>query len=354
MEKVSILITGVGAPGAPSIIRCLRNNKERSLYLVGVDMNSMASSRRLVDSFYQVPSAKQDDFIDSIIDICEKEKVKIIIPLVTRELYAFSKKKKELEKLGIKTLVMEYDTLSIVNNKYKLLQYMKNNNLNTPNFCRATNIEEVKCAIKKIGYPNKPICVKGAEGNGSRGIRIIDPNISLFDCLFNEKPGYKYTSYNSLIEVLEEKDSIPEMMVMDYLSGQEYGIDVLCDNGAVIYMAGRYNSSVNSSIPQCAIIENREEPFNIAKNLIYKLKMSGNINFDFIYENGEPYLIEINPRFSATIASYMPAGLNLPYLGVKYLLGEELPDVSLHEGIKMQRRYIEVYYDEYDNEIEGV
>ena len=38
-NTVTVLMTGAGAPGAPGIIRCLRKNGERSIRIVGVDMN---------------------------------------------------------------------------------------------------------------------------------------------------------------------------------------------------------------------------------------------------------------------------------------------------------------------------
>ena len=154
-----------------------------------------------------------------------------------------------------------------------------------------------------------------------------------------------YISFEELMRTLREKNAIPQMLVMEYLPGQEYGVDALCDHGRILYIAGRYNYAVSSSIPQGCILENRKEPFAIAEEIIEKLSITGNINFDFIYDkNGDPRLIEINPRLSATIASYAPAGINFPYLRLKQLLGEPIEDLKLQEGIMMQRRYSEVFF----------
>ena len=51
MKDLNVLMTGAGAPGAPSIIKCLRKNGERSIRIVGVDMNEKSNGRRLVDVF---------------------------------------------------------------------------------------------------------------------------------------------------------------------------------------------------------------------------------------------------------------------------------------------------------------
>ena len=352
-NTVTVLMTGAGAPGAPGIIRCLRKNGERSIRIVGVDMNENAAGRKLVDAFYTVPAAKDPGFLDRVLEVCEKERVQVVMPLVTRELLTFSRNLEAFRSRGIGVSVMEYDSLRIANNKVKLLEKMRQLGMPTPAFLPCATVEEVEEACKKLGYPQNAVCVKGAEGNGSRGVRLIDPGKSMYDLLFNEKPNSMYMSYHDLIGALKEKPQIPEMMVMELLPGEEYGVDALCEDGKVLYMAGRYNFAVNSSIPQGSIIESREKPFEIAAELIEKLHMSGNVNFDFKYDAaGEPKLIEINPRLSATIVSYAPAGINFPYLQLKRLLGEPLPKLSIREGTVMQRRYNEVFFAPDGSEME--
>ena len=345
MKDLNVLMTGAGAPGAPSIIKCLRKNGERSIRIVGVDMNEKSNGRRLVDVFYQVPPARDEHYIDAILEICDREKIDIVMPLVTRELVKYAQSRQTFAERGIILSVDDVEELSVINNKANLLLKMRELGMETPDFKVVNTADELEKAVYELGYPHNAVCVKGAEGNGSRGVRILDPKKSLYDLFFNEKPNSMYISINELLGVLREKDQIPQMVVMEYLPGEEYGVDALCDHGRILYMAGRYNYAVSSSIPQGCVLENREEPFAIAKEIIEKLSISGNINFDFIYDkNGKPRLIEINPRLSATIAAYAPAGINFPYLRLKQLLGEPIEGLKLREGILMQRRYNEIFF----------
>lgn len=352
MKEVRVLVTGIGAPGAPGIVKCLRKNNERNIYIVGVDMNENASGRRLADAFYKVPSAKDPAYLDTVLDVCKKESVDIIVPLVTKELMVFSQNKHFIEQSGYLVSVMEQSVLSIVNNKANLLCEMRKLGMKTPEFIVCHSADEIEIACKALEYPDKPICIKSTEGNGSRGVRLLDESKSKYDLLFNEKPNSMYTSYHDIMVALRERDCIPEMMVMELLPGEEYGVDALCKNGEVLAIAGRYNYSVNSSIPQGCIIEARKEPFHIAKELINKLNITGNINIDFKYDSqGNPFVIEINPRLSATIVSYCPAGINFPYLQIKNLLCEKFEEPCINYGIKMQRRYNEVFFDINDKEL---
>ncbi len=345
MKDLNVLMTGAGAPGAPSIIKCLRKNGERNIRIVGVDMNEKSNGRRLVDVFYQVPPARDEGYIDAILKICDREKIDIVMPLVTRELVKYAQSRQLFAERDIVLSVDDVDALKIINNKASLLVKMRELGMETPAFKVVSTADEMEAAIYELGYPYSAVCVKGAEGNGSRGVRIIDPEKSLYDLFFNEKPNSMYISFDELMRILREKASIPQMLAMEYLPGQEYGVDALCDHGRILYIAGRYNYAVSSSIPQGCILENREEPFAIAGEIIEKLSISGNINFDFSYDkNGRPRLIEINPRLSATIAAYAPAGVNFPYLRLKQLLGEPIEGLQLQEGIMMQRRYNEIFF----------
>ncbi|MEG2013733.1 MAG: ATP-grasp domain-containing protein, partial [Anaerovoracaceae bacterium] len=165
-----------------------------------------------------------------------------------------------------------------------------------------------------------------------------------FDILFNEKPNSFYISLEELKHILNEKPEMPEMMAMEYLPGEEYSVDLLADNGKVIYIAGRESNVILASIPQEATLIRNEEAYKISCDVIEKLELDGNADLDFKFDkNGNPVLMEINPRIAATMQIFYEGGLNLPYLRIKQLLGEKMPNVEVNYGVKMKRRYLEMF-----------
>ena len=354
MKPITVLITGCGAPGAYGIIKCLRNNGERDIRIIGVDMNPNAGAKDMVDVFYTVPAAKDNDFINKILQICIKEKVEIILPIVTRELMKFALNKKLFEMNGIKVSVMNPETLGLVNNKANLLSEMKRLGLLTPEFEVVNTLDELIRACKKLGYPNKAICVKAAEGNGSRGVRILNPFISRYELFFNEKPNSMYMSYEELINTLKEKKEIPQMIIMEYLSGTEYSLDVLADNGSIVSSVCRKGIKVVTSNMMSLVIDENKSVISICNEVVNRFQLEGNLGFDIIFDRDQviPYIIEINPRLTAGIVAGAAAGVNLPYLGIKKLLGEKLPESKSIIGTKMVRRYEEVFYDPLGKKIE--
>ena len=111
LKSINVLLTGAGAPGAPSIIKCLRRNGEREIRLIGVDMNEKSNGRRLVDKFYQVPPARDEGYLDAVLAICEKEKIDVVMPLVTRELLKYAQNRALFAERGIVLSVDEYEIL---------------------------------------------------------------------------------------------------------------------------------------------------------------------------------------------------------------------------------------------------
>lgn len=347
MDDITVLMTGCGAPGAPGIIHCLRQNGERNIRLLAVDRNENAGARDMADDFFTVPSADQEEFIPAVLSICQRERVDVVVPIVTRELMKFAQNRAAFEAVGTRINVMDPALLTVVNNKANLLTEIHCLGLPSPEFRTAHSLAELKDAIADLGYPERGVCIKAAVGNGSRGVRLLDAHKSRYELFFNEKPNSMYISYEELVRTLSERETIPEMLAMELLTGTEYSVDLLCDHGRVLYSVCRRGLSVVTSNMMSLMVEDNPAVDGLCARVAEKLRLDGNFGFDLLCgENGRgPFVIECNPRLTAGVVACAAAGVNLPYLGVKQLLGESLPELSVRYGMRMSRRYQESFFD---------
>ncbi|MBO4339095.1 MAG: ATP-grasp domain-containing protein [Clostridia bacterium] len=352
MKDITVLLTAAGSPSSPGLIRCLKNNGERNVRVVGTDMKADATINQMADVVRLVPPASDPFYVDALYDICKEEKVDVLIPGISQELCELQQRKKDFDLIGTKVSVSDGDGLLIANDKISLYQYMLQNGFSVPEFCVVDSISGFKEGCKKIGYPSKPICVKIKDGSGSRGIRLIDPSKSRFDIFINEKPNSFYTTYEDMLSILNEAEIFPELMIMELLPGNEYSVDLLADHGKVIYMVGRESNVINASIPQEATLSPNEHAYSISERIVQSLQLDGNVDLDFKFDkDGIPQLIEINPRLAATLSVIAAGGINLLYLRVKQLLGESLPELKVNYGVKLKRRYHELFCDKNGNPI---
>lgn len=344
LKDITVMVSACGYQFMPALADCLKNNGERSIRIVGTDMNDDTTILQMVDAFYVVPAANDPEYIPFVLDICEREKVDIYLPTMSYELMPILDNLHKFREIGVVVSISNRKSIEITLNKLRFYEFMRDNHLPMVNFYPANCVEEVKAAFKKLGYPKKAVCMKALESSGSRGIRIVDPTKSRLDILFGEKPNSFFISYEELIEILSEKDTMPNVVVMEAIPGAEFSVDLVADNGKVLYMCARQSNTIIASIPQSATLFKDEKAYEICKDVVRLLKLDGNIDFDFKYDgNGNPILMEVNPRIAATMAIFKQGGMNLVYLRLKQLLGEDLPQIEPQYGIAMKRRYLEMY-----------
>ena len=101
MKDITVLIPGTTA--------CLRNNGERNIRLIGADMSDDPTMLNMVDAYYAVPRGDDPSYIDVLLDICRKEKVDVVLPIMSVELEKLSVSRDKFESIGTKISVSNID-----------------------------------------------------------------------------------------------------------------------------------------------------------------------------------------------------------------------------------------------------
>ncbi len=344
LKDITVLITAAGNVYMPGITSCLRNNGERRIRLIGADMNDDPTMLEMFDAYYSVPRGDDPDYINSLFEICNKENVDIVLPIMSVELEALAYNKKRFSEIGTVVSVSDLPQLRIANNKRLLMEFLKENGMPCAEFQIVNSVKNMEEAVKEMGYPNVPVCIKTTDSSGSRGFRILDASKSQSDLLFRSKPTSCYTTLKEMKKALNESNNIPDLIVMEYLPGSEYTVDLLADKGRVLVSCCRKSLLMENSIMMDGVVDQNEAVLTLCSTVVEKLELDGNIGFDVREKaDGTPILMESNPRITAGIPIFYAAGVNLPYLCVKKILGEKLPEVDIKEGVKMKRRYMEMY-----------
>lgn len=347
MRDITVLSSACGAFFMPGFFRCLKENHEREVRIVGCDLSDDALTNSLfVDKYYQVPRYTDDNYVDVLLDICRAENVDVFFPHISMELPFILARKDDFEKLGVKVAISDKETLATANCKYHLYEFMKKNGLVVPRYFLVDSSDTLRRKISELGYPQRPVCVKMTENSGSRGVRIVRAELSKSELFMHDKPSSMNVTLDEMCDILDGCNPMPTIIAMEFLPGVEYTVDLLADHGKTLYIAGRRNTTSSMSIAQTSVVERKDSAYKLCEDIVRELNLDGNIGFDFMLdENDTPWLTDLNPRVTATIILYAGAGMNFPYLRVKQLLGEELPEVSLKYGTRLVRKYMDVLYD---------
>jgi carbamoyl-phosphate synthase large subunit len=316
---INILMTGAGAPGAAGIIKCLQQNPSFNITVADADKNAIG--QHLVKNFEIIPFAKEENFVEGVLAVCRKHNIHVLLPLVTKELIPLALHKKDFEANGVKVLVSKTSSLEIANNKSRLYEFLQWRGIDVPDFRIVETIDQFKTAAAELGYPGKTICFKPAEANGSRGFRIINADLDEAYLLFNEKPNAIFISYTDALRILSSKP-FPELLVSEFLPGEEYSVDCLANNGDTIIALPRLRKKMINGITAEGEFVHDGNIINYCIQIIKELKLHGNIGIQVKKSSAGNFLIlEINPRVQGTIAAALGAGVNLPAMAVKQELG---------------------------------
>ena len=341
---INILMTGAGAPGAAGILKCL--GKETSFNVFTADADPDALGQHLSKDFSVVPPGDDPNFIPAILDTCRKKNIHIVMPLVTRELLPLAVHREELEFAGAKVLVSPAESIGIALDKGRTYQFLEWRGIPVPGYRIIAGSGELEPACLDLGYPERPVVIKPCLSNGSRGFRVISEKIDRLDQFLNQKPGNFPLSLAEIKQVLG-KAALPELLISEYLPGDEYSVDCLCRNGEALLILPRRRIKMINGISVKGEFIQDEQIINYCHSIIRELRLHGNVGFQVkANERGQYLLLEINPRVQGSISAALGAGVNLPALAVRSELGLSFGETELRVkwGTRFARYWQEVFY----------
>lgn len=357
MDDIRVLFTGAGSPGARHTIKCFRigaREEGRKISILAADMDKVAYGFYLSDKNLIIPRGDSPEFIPKLLEICRNERPTHLYSGVDPELLPLSRAKKEFEEIGTRVVLSDPEGVEISTQKAKTYEFFREEPF-VPDFRIVKNVAEFEDAVKELGYPEKTVCFKPSFSYGMRGFRILKPGINRADILFNFKPDNIFANYDEIIEILREAKSIPQMLVMEYVEGSEYTIDMLLKDKRPVITIPRLRARTKQGISTIAKLEKRDDLIKASESIAQRLGLNYNINMQFKYtEDGIPKLIEIQPRGAGTSIASIAAGANLPYLALKIAMGENIPKINVKWDTQMYRFWEEIFISEGKKSFYGI
>ena len=339
VENLNVLITCVGGFFALDTIETLRLDKELKVRVVGVDANPEVGNRFFVDSFHAVPLASEnpDEFVAALLDICKGESVDIVISGADEEVLALSRVKKTFLDAGVRCAVEDTDKVELTRDKFRLFQHLSKSGIPLPRFAGVCSAEDIAVQANQLGYPDRRVILKPRTGRGARGLIVLDSNVSEFTDS-SEARGYGIGNLDATTEKLRGEAGPLGLMAMEYLPGPIYDVDCVATEGIPLCIVPRrrlWDTPFSRGIEGHEIVRNSEME-RTTQRIAETLSLNYAFDCDFgTTEDGRPGLLEINPRWSGSVAAALAGGINIPSLLVRSMLGLPAPTVRLRVGARV-------------------
>lgn len=319
LDPIIILVTGTGAGVGQSIIKAIKLSKINTK-IIAADNSYLAAGMYRADKAYLVPLAKEEGFVEKIIEICRKEKVDLILVGTDVELLTFAINKEKIESsTTAKLIISDPETISIADDKWKTTQFLKDNGFPFPKSALMENLDEF---IKEVGFP---FIIKPKIGARSIGFNIIN----------NEN------------ELRNKITKIESPIMQEYLSTEddEYTCSSLFIGGRCYGVLSMKRWLRNGDTYK-AIIKNDLELESFVEEVGKKLNINGPCNFQLRKTKDGPKIFEINCRFSGTTGACSFVGFNVINALLHKIFFNKDPKRLSFKETYMFRYWNEMFVDE--------
>lgn len=282
---MNILLLSTGTRN--KIVQYFKKALDGNGKVVCTDMSNLAPSIYEADKFYTVPRMTALGYVDIILDICKKEKIDGVLSLIDPELSLLAKNVERFAAIGTKVIGSSYELCEMSLDKYKMYNWLTNHGYK----CARSYMNKEKFLADvnegKIGYP---VFVKPARGSASIAISKV------YD--------------QETLELLFSHDD--NMMIQEYLNGQEIGADVYIDmiSGEVISIFTKKKIKMRAGETDKAVSFKDERLFELIKRFVSDAGYRGQIDIDIFDIDGEYYISEVNPRFGGGYPHAYECGCN--------------------------------------------
>lgn len=304
---IKILILSVGTNANYHVAKIFKEKFRDSFFIVGVDINEsyLVPSIIYLDSFYKVPSSADSSYFQTILNLCKRERIDVILPSFDIDQKLFYPENSALVGLGIYSLGVPYKSLEMYDNKENMIKFLQKNNIDIPYTFSLSEIEDTK------KYFLKP-----KNGVASQGIKI-------------EKG----------IEIKKYKEN-KNLLIQEICQKPEVTLECFYYDGTLNTIA-RERIETKSGVCTKAHVYHDEQLQEIALNFVKKIETPIYFNLQFMKNSKNRSVItDVNLRLAGGMSLSHAAGWDEASAIANVLLGKSKEDILCCFNLNATEQFI--------------
>lgn len=315
-QLIKILFTGGGGAGTIEAVKALKDSGRYEV--LTADATPTSAGFSFADRSYVVPFGADDRFVPALREIVRREQPHYLVPLVDEEIpkvHAFVR----AEAPTIKVIAPKPAFCDLVLDKWTMAGALIEHGL---------SVATTWLASDAFGA-TYPAVVKPRQGRGSRGLAFLDGPNDLAAYLVGKQPD--------------------RFIVQERLVGPEFTTSVVVGLDDTLLAVVPKEAAEKRGITQVGITRAVPEIDLLCRGLTRALAPNGPFNVQLILgADRVPRVIEINPRYSTTMALTLASGVNEVDAVVRHDRGEDPGRLEFEPDLMMLRYTAQIYVKERD------
>lgn len=279
MRKRNVLVFPAGTEIGLEIFHALEFCKDLRVFGGGQDVSNHA--KFVYPGYQDLPSIYEEGWLEALINVCSKLEIDYIFPAHDDVVVALSQ---AADKIPATLITSPSSTCEITRSKTATYRVLTGK-------VRVPHVYD--SASETVNFP---VLVKPDRGQGSQDVRVI------------------YTEDELNHAMHEARD----LIVCEYLPGEEFTVDCFSDRGRGLLFAGaRSRRRIRNGIAVNTATEQLPGVWQIADIIGSTLNLRGAWFFQLKRaSNGELVLLEVAPRIAGAMAAHRVVGVNFPLLSI--------------------------------------
>jgi carbamoyl-phosphate synthase large subunit len=251
--------------------------------IVAVDIDPLAPALRAADRPYIVPRLDSPDYIPALLEICRREGVGLVFPLIDPDIPVLAAYREEIESTGARLAVVSSQAALLTADKWRTDSFFRKLGLATPRSWLPGQVDP-----HTVSYP---AFIKPRQGSASRStFKVANARELAFFC-----------------------DYVPNPIIQEFLPGPEITNDVICDlDGRVLAVVSRQRLEVRWGEVAKGVTIHHPAILDGCVQVAQALPAVGPITVQCIMRENIPYFTEINARLGGGVPLGIAAGAASP------------------------------------------
>jgi carbamoyl-phosphate synthase large subunit len=311
-----IMITAAGTVTAQSVIKALREDGRATFIAVG-DMSPLNATRAFSDEFVALPPAGSSEFARRCFEAAQRLRIDLLVPLIVEsEFLPLDDARGLFESIGCRLALPAREIVHRTGDKLEFAAFL--HEIGVPGPSTQAYCESI--AVRKF-----PVYLKPQRGSGSVGTARIESPYSLHEAARGRT----------------------DLIVQEAIDGTEFTVDCFAAApGRVVAAVPRERIAIKAGVSVKGRTYRHPQIETIARTVVERSGLTGPANVQgMLLADGSFSIIEMNPRFSGTLALTTAAGINFASLLIDTIEGRPIPDLlGRHEdGLVMMRYWSEIF-----------